>query len=321
MNGPTKRVLILGGTGFVGRHVCEKLTRLGCSMTVITRRASQAAAIQNLPRVRVVEGDVYNAEFLAQCMTQHDVVINLIAILHGSAAAFDKAHVQLPQVIAQACQSSGLKRLIHISALGASLDGPSLYQRSKAQGEAVLQQAGLALTVLQPSVIFGNDDKFLNLFAQLQQIAPVVPLAGASTRFQAVWVEDVASAVAHCVTQASTTGQTYEVCGPDIMTLKELVQKSGQWAGVRGGKGRLVFGIPYALAWLQACLMELAPGQPLMSRDNLRSMQVDNIASGKALGLQDLNIQASSVSSIAPGYLGHKGACTKLDVFRAKGRP
>lgn len=321
MNGPTKRVLILGGTGFVGRHVCEKLTRLGCSMTVITRRASQAAAIQNLPRVRVLEGDVYNAEFLAQCMTQHDVVINLIAILHGSAAAFDKAHVQLPQVIAQACQSSGLKRLIHISALGASLDGPSLYQRSKAQGEAVLQQAGLALTVLQPSVIFGNDDKFLNLFAQLQQIAPVVPLAGASTRFQAVWVEDVASAVAHCVMQASTGGQTYEVCGPDIMTLKELVQKSGQWAGVQGGKGRLVFGIPYALAWLQACLMELAPGQPLMSRDNLRSMQVDNIATGKAMGLQDLNIQASSVSSIAPGYLGHKGACTKLDVFRAKGRP
>jgi NADH dehydrogenase len=290
-------------------------------MTVITRRASQAAAIQNLPRVRVLEGDVYNAEFLAQCMTQHDVVINLIAILHGSAAAFDKAHVQLPQVISQACQSSGLKRLIHISALGASLDGPSLYQRSKAQGEAVLQQAGLALTVLQPSVIFGNDDKFLNLFAQLQQIAPVVPLAGASTRFQAVWVEDVAAAVAHCVTHASTAGQTYEVCGPDIMTLKELVQKSGQWAGVRGGKGRWVFGIPHALAWLQACLMELAPGQPLMSRDNLRSMQVDNISSGKALGLQDLNIQASSVSSIAPGYLGHKGACTKLDVFRAKGRP
>lgn len=321
MKSLTPRVLILGGTGFVGRHVCEKLTRLGCSMTVITRRASQAAAIQNLPRVRVLEGDVYNAAFLAQCMTQHDVVINLIAILHGSEQAFDKAHVQLPTIIAQACQQSGLKRLIHISALGASLEGPSLYQRSKAQGEAVLQQAGLDLTILQPSVIFGANDKFLNLFAQLQQIAPVVPLAGANTRFQAVWVEDVAAAVAHCVMNASIAGHTYEICGPDIWTLKELVQKSGQWAGVRGGKGRWVFGIPHALASVQAFLMELAPGQPVMSRDNLRSMQVDNIASGKALGLQDLNIQASSVSSIAPGYLGHKGACTKLDVFRAKGRP
>lgn len=321
MNNVPKRVLILGGTGFVGRHVCEKLTRLGCSMTVITRRASQAAAIQNLPRVRVLEGDVYNAAFLTQCMAQHDVVINLIAILHGSEEAFDKAHVQLPTIIAQACQQSGLKRLIHISALGASLQGPSLYQRSKAQGEAVLQKAGLDLTILQPSVIFGANDKFLNLFAQLQQIAPVVPLAGANTRFQAVWVEDVAAAVAHCVMNASTAGHTYEICGPDIWTLKELVQKSGQWAGVRGGKGRWVFGIPHALASVQAFLMELAPGQPVMSRDNLRSMQVDNIASGKALGLKDLNIQASSVGSIAPGYLGYKGACTKLDVFRAKGRP
>ena len=321
MNSSAKRVLILGGTGFVGRHVCEKLTRMGCSMTVITRRASQAAAIQNLPRVRVLEGDVYNGAFLAPCMAHHDVVINLIAILHGTESAFDKAHVQLPQVIAQACLASGVKRLIHISALGASLDGPSHYQRSKAQGEAVLQQAGLDLTLLQPSVIFGADDKFLNLFAQLQQIAPAVPLAGASTRFQPVWVEDVASAVARCVMDVQTQGHTYEICGPETWTLKELVQKSGQWAGVKGGRGRWVFGIPHTLAWLQAFLMELAPGQPLMSRDNLRSMQVDNMASGKALSLKDLNIQASSVSSIAPNYLGYKGACTKLDVLRAKGRP
>lgn len=314
-------VLILGGTGFVGRHVCEKLTRMGCRMTVITRRASQAAAIQSMPKVRVLEGDVFDSAFLAQCMAQHDVVINLIAILHGTEAAFDKAHVQLPKIIAAACQQSGLKRLIHISALGASAQGPSLYQRSKAQGEKVLQEAGLDLTVLQPSVIFGTEDKFLNLFAQLQQLTPAVPLAGASTRFQPVWVEDVASAVAYCVTHQSTFGHTYEICGPDILTLKELVQKSGQWAGVREGKGRWVFGIPHTLAWLQAFLMEMAPGQPLMSRDNLRSMAVDNIASGKALGLQDLNIQASSVESIAPGYLGHKGACHQLDVFRSKGRP
>jgi NADH dehydrogenase len=315
------RVLILGGTGFVGRHVCEKLTRMGSSMTVITRRAKQAAAIQNLPRVRVLEGDVYHAEFLTQCMAQHDVVINLIAILHGTEAAFQKAHVQLPQVIAEACRQSGVSRLIHISALGASAEGPSLYQRSKAQGEAILQKAGLQLTVLQPSVIFGADDQFLNLFAKLQKITPVVPLAGAKTRFQAVWVEDVAAAVAHCVMQPDTAGHTYEICGPETWTLKELVQQSGQWAGVGGGKGRWVFGIPHTVAWLQAFLMELAPGQPVMSRDNLRSMQVDNIASGKALGLKDMNIQASSVSSIAPGYLGHKGACTKLDVLRAKGRP
>jgi NADH dehydrogenase len=303
------RVLLLGGTGFVGRHVCEKLTRLGCSMTVITRRASQASAIINLPRVTIIEGDVYNVEFLTQCMQQHDVVINLIAILHGTPAAFEKAHVQLPQVIAQACQDSGVHRLIHISALGASLTGPSEYQRSK---------AGLELTLLQPSVIFGKEDKFLNLFAQLQSITPIVPLAGANTRFQAVWVEDVANAIAQCVVNSDTAGKTYELCGPEVFTLQQLVQKSGQWAGIRQGKGRLVFGIPHALAWLQAFLMEMAPGQPLMSRDNLASMEVDNVASGHALGLKDLNMEAAAVSSIAPGYLGTKGPSTALNDYRAK---
>jgi len=312
------RVLILGGTGFVGRHVCEKLTRLGCSMTVVTRRARQASAIQNLPRVHVIEGDVYNAEFLSHCMASHDVVINLIAILHGTQAAFDKAHVQLPQTIVKACQASGVHRLIHISALGASLQGPSLYQRSKARGEEVLKQSGLALTLLQPSVIFGKEDQFLNLFAKLQSITPVVPLAGASTRFQPVWVEDVASAVAYCVMHAHTSGHTYEICGPDILTLQELVQKTGQWAGLAQGKGRFVFGIPHALAWLQAFLMELAPGQPLMSRDNLASMQVDNVASGNALGLKDLGLKASAVSSIAPLYLSAQDPCSKLNSLRAR---
>ena len=318
MTNSTARILLLGGTGFVGRHVCEKLTRMGSSMTVITRRAHQASAIQNLPRVTVIEGDVYNPAFLTQCMQQHDVVINLIAILHGTPAAFEKAHVQLPQVIVKACQDSGVQRLIHISALGASLAGPSDYQRSKARGEGVFKQAGLELTLLQPSVIFGREDKFLNLFAQLQSIAPIVPLAGAQTRFQAVWVEDVANAIAQCVFSSDTAGKTYELCGPEVFTLQQLVQKSGQWAGIRQGKGRLVFGIPYALAWLQAFLMELAPGQPLMSRDNLASMEVDNVASGHALGLKDLNIEASAVSSIAPGYLGTKGPSTALNDYRAK---
>jgi NADH dehydrogenase len=312
------RILLLGGTGFVGRHVCEKLTRMGSSMTVITRRANQASAIQNLPRVTVIEGDVYNLEFLTQCMHKHDVVINLIAILHGTPDAFEKAHVQLPQVIAQACQDSGVHRLIHISALGASLTGPSEYQRSKARGEEIFKQAGLELTLLQPSVIFGKEDKFLNLFAQLQSITPIVPLAGATTRFQAVWVEDVANAIAQCVFNIDTAGKTYELCGPEVFTLQQLVQKSGQWAGIRQGKGRLVFGIPHAMAWLQAFLMELAPGQPLMSRDNLASMEVDNVASGHALGLKDLNMEAAAVSSIAPGYLGTKGQSTALNDYRAK---
>jgi NADH dehydrogenase len=291
-------------------------------MTVITRRASQACAILNLPRITVIEGDVYNAEFLTQCMQQHDVVINLIAILHGTEAEFTQAHVTLPANLARACLSENVTRLIHISALGADVHGPSMYQRSKARGELALlsaaEKAPLGLTLLRPSVIFGKEDKFLNLFAQLQSITPIVPLAGAQTRFQAVWVEDVAHAVAQSVLNSDTAGKTYELCGPEVFTLQELVQKSGQWAGIRQGKGRLVFGIPHALAWLQAFLMELAPGQPLMSRDNLASMKVDNVASGHALGLKDLGIQASAVSSTAPTYLGIKGPCTTLNDYRAK---
>jgi NADH dehydrogenase len=315
-----QKILVLGGSGFIGHHVCEALERASLYATVPTRRLP-ARSVQMLPRVSVVRADVHDASQLSALVRGHDAVVNLVAILHGTAQSFDHVHVQLPRLLAQACVDQGVRRLVHMSALGVDVRGPSMYLRSKAQGEKVLQEAGLDLTVLQPSVIFGNEDKFLNLFAQLQQIAPVVPLAGANTRFQPVWVEDVASALAHCVMERNTIGHTYEICGPDILTLKELVQKSGQWAGIRGGKGRWVFGIPHALAWLQAFLMELAPGQPLMSRDNLRSMAVDNIASGIALELKDLNIQASSVESIAPNYLGHKDACTKLDVFRAKGRP
>ena len=314
----TPSLLVLGGTGFVGRQVCEALHREGWCITVPTRRARHAQAVQHLTRLTVLQAHVHDASALSALVAGHDVVINLVAILHGTATSFEHNHVRLPGLIAQACRAQGVRRLIHISALGAEAHAPSLYQRSKARGEEVLKQAGLELSLLQPSVIFGKEDKFLNLFAQLQSITPIVPLAGANTRFQAVWVEDVANVIAHCVFHSNTAGKTYELCGPEVFTLQQLVQKSGQWAGVRQGKGRLVFGIPHALAWLQAFLMELAPGQPLMSRDNLASMQVDNVASGHALGLKDLGIQASAVSSIAPGYLGAKGSGTALNDYREK---
>ena len=194
--------LILGGTGFVGRHVCEKLHRQGWTLTVPTRRAVNAATVQHLPRLTVVEADVHDPAALARLLPDHDAVVNLVAILHGSEAAFERTHVELPRKIAAACAASGVRRLVHISALGVAEDGPSRYQRSKARGEALLRAAGLDLTVLRPSVIFGNGDRFLNLFAQLQALFPVMPLAGAQARFQPVWVEDVALAVQRCLTLA-----------------------------------------------------------------------------------------------------------------------
>lgn len=307
-----KRVLLLGGSGFVGRHVCEKLARLQWPMTVLTRRAANASAVQHLPRLTVLEADVHDEAALRRLLPGHDAVVNLVAILHGSEAAFDQTHAALPTSLARACLASGVKRVVHISALGASDSGPSRYLRSKARGEAALQAGaalGLQLTVLRPSVIFGADDRFLNLFAALQKVFPVMPLASAKALFQPVWVEDVAQAVVNCLREPRTQGQTYELCGPTVYTLKELVQLAGRAAGIRHGRGRPVISLPPALGRLQALLMELAPGQPLMSRDNLDSMSVDNVASGRLPGLEALGITPGALAAIAPAYLAQRDPC------------
>ena len=294
-----KNVLVLGGSGFVGGHVCEALNRAGISMTVVTRRLP-ARSVQMLPKVTVVQADVHDPQALTALMPGHDAVINLVAILHGDRHAFDKVHVQLPRQIAHACVQTGVKRMLHVSALGADQHGPSLYQRSKAQGEAALQSEvvhGLQLTVLRPSVIFAQDDAFMQLFARLQSIAPVVPLAGADTRFQPVWVQDVAQALVYALNHRETIGRVYELAGPHIYTLKQLVEHAGAWAG----HPRPVFGLPQPLAYLQALLMEMMPGAPLMSRDNLASMQVDNISDGKLPGLAELGvINPASIQSVFP---------------------
>ncbi len=311
-----QKILVLGGTGFVGRHVCEKLNREQVRVTVLTRRRKTAAHLQMLPLVDVIEVARLDAASLAPLLAGHDAVVNLIAILHGTEAAFEKVHVGLPQALVSACQNSGVRRIVHISALGAATDSPAMYQRSKARGEAVLRDSGLDVTMLRPSVIFGAEDKFLNTFASLQQLVPVVPLASSGARFQPVWVEDVASAVVRCLEDNSTTGKIFEACGPDVFTLKQLVELAGQWAGVNGGRGRPVFDVPGPLARIQARLMELAPGDPVMSRDNLDAMKIDNVASGQLPGLDALGIKPSPLQAIAPSYLGDKGPRSGLTAKR-----
>ncbi|HYW56142.1 MAG TPA: complex I NDUFA9 subunit family protein [Polaromonas sp.] len=306
-----KKILILGGTGFLGRHVCEKLTRLQWRVSVPTRRESNARDIQMLPALEVVTANVHDEATLTRLVAGHDAVVNLVAILHGSQEAFDKAHVQLPQKLARACAATGVQRVIHVSAIGADTrnpnGAPSMYMRSKGHGEVALHQPGLALTVLRPSVIFGVGDSFLNMFVQLQKIFPVMPLAGSHALFQPVWVEDVAQAIVHCLQDAhtsATVGHTFEACGPDIFTLKQLVQMAGHFAGINQGQGRPVIPLPDSLGRLQASLMALVPGEPLMSRDNLASMTVPNIASGNLPGLEALGITPASLEAVGPTYLG-----------------
>ena len=302
-----KKILIFGGTGFVGTQVCEKLNRLQCRVTVATRRGDHARHLLPLPLVDVAEIDLHDSAALAALVAGHDAVVNLIAILHGSEDAFQKVHVQWPLTLVRACRAAGVRRIVHISALGASTESASRYQRSKARGEAALLGSGLDVTVLRPSVMFGADDKFLNTFARLQQVFPVIPLAGSRARFQPVWVGDVADAVVRCLRDDATIGEVYEACGPQVFTLKELVRLAGRYAGIHHGQGRPVIALPDALARVQAFFMELAPGDPMLSRDNLDAMKTDNVATGKLPGLQALGITPASLEAIGPTYLGARG--------------
>ena len=311
-----KKILILGGTGFVGSHLCEKLSRLPCRITLITRKAEHARHLQLLPMLDVVVLNPYDEAALTAELAGHDAVVNLVARLHGNQAAFEKTHVTLPQTLVRACEASGVRRIVHVSALGASINSPSMYQRTKAQGEALLTNSGLDVTVLRPSVIFGNNDRFLNTFANLQQFFPVIPLAGSEARFQPVWVQDVATALVRCLQDRRTIGQTFEACGPHELTLRQLVKLAGRCAGIQRGQGRMVIGLPDGLARLQAWLMEWMPGEPLLSRDNLDAMKTPNVASGTLPGLSTLGIQPASVEAIAPSYLGARGLRSNLMLKR-----
>lgn len=315
MSALPNRILVLGGSGFVGRSVCERLSArdAGVRITVATRRLASARTVQFLPGVVPLECDVHDAGQLAQLVAGHDAVINLVAILHGSAVDFEQVHVRLARQLAAACAAGGVRRVLHVSALGVSSDAPSRYLRSKAQGEAALHDAALDLTVLRPSVMFGDGDRFLNLFATLQALTPVLPLAHGDARFQPVWVEDVSEALVRCLERPQTIGHSYECAGPQQFTLSELARLAGRMCG----RERPQLPLPDALGRLQALLLELMPGTPLMSRDNLDSMRVPNVASGQLPGLRDLEIEAASLQAVAPGYLSPGQGLARLNRWRA----
>ncbi|MFG6467785.1 complex I NDUFA9 subunit family protein [Roseateles sp. BYS87W] len=315
----TRSILVLGGSGFVGRALCEQLTRelgAGVRITVPTRRLRQAQTVQSLPGVTVVQADVF--QDLPRLAAGHDTVVNLIAILQGSAAAFERAHVELPRRITAGLHAAGVKRLVHVSALGVSPQAPSHYLRSKAAGEAVLQLAaqtqGLDLTVVRPSLVFGAGDRSVNLFAALQRLAPVMPLAGAGALLQPVWVQDLARALVAVLCRPETVGQTFEVAGPRALTLGALVQLAGRVAGCP----RPVLPLPGPLATLQALAMECLPGEPLLSRDNLASLTVPNVPSGSLPGLAALGIQPAALEAVLPTYLAPGSGVARLDAWRAR---
>lgn len=295
-----KRIVVTGGSGFVGRRVCARLVASDESRRVVvpTRRRGNAQPLATLPRVEVVECDIHDPVAAAAVLAGADALVQLVAILHGDAAAFERVHVALPRTLARACVANGVRRVVHISALGVGADAPSLYLRSKAAGEAVWRGSALDVTILRPSVIFGAEDKFTNMFAAMQRVLPLLPLTGAQARFQPVWVDDVAAAVLAVLARPELAAEVIECAGPEVLTLREIVAKVGAMAGC----ARPVLPLPEAVGMAQAALMALLPGEPLLSRDNLRSMRVPNVASGRARGLDALGIRAASLDQLASHF-------------------
>ena len=316
----TKNVLVIGGSGFLGQAVCNQLAKAGYRITVPTRRYDRAKHLLTLPTCQIIEANIHDRATLGRLVSGQDIVVNLLGVLHSKPGKpygqnFRVNHVEFPKALCTAMSKHGAKRIVHISALGVGVQNPapSMYLRSKTDGEAVVKDSGLAWTILRPSVVFGREDKFLNTFASLAKIAPFIPLAGADARFQPVSVSDVAKAVFACVEDQGkdTLHNTYDLVGTEIFTLKELVKLSARAVG----KNPLVFGIPDVAAKAQAFLMELAPGVPLMSRDNVDSMKIDNIrTSGRTFPLPSYEC----LSVVAHEYLRAKHLPSDLDEFRTR---
>jgi NADH dehydrogenase len=302
-------ILVLGGAGFVGRHFAAALAAQGLTLTVPTRRRERAKHLLPLPTVDVVETDITAPGSLEALARGKQAVVNLVGILHGD---FERAHVQLPRAVVAACRASGVKRLLHMSALGASSAAPSEYLRSKALGErVVLDAADLAITVFRPSVIFGPEDRFLNTFACLARYFFVLPIACPRARFQPVYVGDVARVMSRALDEPDSHGKVYELAGPREYSLRELVEL----VCAITGRQRLVVGLPERLGYLQAWVMEKLPGR-LITRDNLRSMQVPNVAAGPF----PFGIQPQPLEAIAPTYLAPLGPRERYPQLRWRAR-
>ena len=291
------KVLLVGGSGFLGAAIAEQLVRKGIAVTVPTRRAERAKHLLVLPTVEVVEADVHDADRLAELVCGNDAVINLVGILHGD---FEREHVALPRQIAEACVSTGTQRLIQMSALNASITGPSAYLQSKDRGEAAvldvaIRHPALNVTLFRPSIVFGESDRFLNMFATLVNFSPFVPLGSPDARIQPVWVEDVARAVVRSLAMRETFGHTYPLVGPRVYTLRELLQFVMRLTGHH----RPILGLGTGLSALQAAVFERLPGK-LITRDNVRSMSIPNTSSKPFPAIFG---EAHAMESIVPGYL------------------
>ena len=295
---------VLGGSGFVGRHLIGKLVKLGYFVKVPSRDRERHRELLVLPTVSVNTTDIYNTDELNEQLSGVDIVINLVGILNqgGRNNSFKETHVELTRNIVSACQKNGITRLLHMSALNADAGkGVSEYLRTKGEAEDVVHQAeGINVTSFRPSVIFGMDDNFFNRFATLLKIIPsVFPLACPNSKFAPVYVGDVVECFVQAIDNKETFNQRYELCGPDVYSLKQLVQYTAKQIGVK----KPVWGLGNGLSSIQATMMGFLPGKPF-SRDNYKSLQVDSICDDEFPAV--FKVEPSSVETVMSKYLAKK---------------
>jgi uncharacterized protein YbjT (DUF2867 family) len=298
-----RRTAVLGGSGFIGRYVVQRLAARGDVVPVGCRHAEDAKFLMTfglVGQIAAVDVAIDDEQLLPAFLAGNEALVNSVGILRESGTqTFERVHHLGPARMARLAREAGVGRLLHISAIGADPRSPSAYARTKAAGEAAVRDAFPTATILRPSVVFGPEDQFFNRFAAIATISPVLPvIGGGGTRFQPVYVGDVADAVLKCLDDPATAGRTYELGGPKIYTFRELLELL--LTEIR--RKRLLVDLPFGLAGFQARVMSIMPNPPL-TPDQVELLKRDNVVSSGALTLATLGIPATAVESILPTYL------------------
>ncbi len=302
-------VTIIGGSGFLGRHIVRALARSGTRIRIAVRHTEKARVLQpmgDVGQIMLVQTNIRNEDSVRAALRGADTVINLVGVLYnGGAQSFDAVHVEGAGRVARLSATMGVKTLVHVSAIGADAESRSRYARSKGEGEAAVRTAFPAAVIVRPSVVFGPDDDFFNRFGAMARIAPVLPVFGnnladaGSTRVQPVYVGDVAAAVAAIVeTPENARGQTFELGGPQTYTWRQIMEIVCDTTGRR----RLIVPVPYAVAGIGAFFAQQLPS-PMLTRDQLLLLQMDNVADPAKPGLAALGVTPTAVEGVVPGYM------------------
>jgi NADH dehydrogenase len=313
MAGKTLGICVLGGTGFVGTELVTRLADAGHTVRVPTRHLSHGNHLKVLPTLELVVANVHDIRTLGQIFERMDVVVNLIGILNQRGrGSFRAVHAELAAKVIEAMRAARVMRLLHMSSLGAGAQAPSQYLRSKGEAESLVRAAAVTIdaTILRPSVIFGPRDTLTNRFARLLRLSHgLLPLARPRARFAPIYVYDVVEAFVRALNERHTVGKSYELCGPDVMTLEELVRLTAAAAGLPCH----VIPLPDFIARIQALVMNFLPGKPF-SIDNYKSLTIDSVC--RQNGCASLGIEPARMEAVIPGYLTDCSVKHRYDAYR-----